>query len=248
MLALDTTDRAGSVAGVRDAIVLAETAGDPAITHGQRLPGELERSARRRRRVARGCRSPCRGRGPGLVHRSARRHRGDAGTGDGAGANVSFRCRRSRRWRASAVDTPIARSRAWMDAQRGEVFAALYTPDGREQSCARTDGASARGNRGRIATVAAAPRITFVGDGAARYADAHRARRWPATRQVARPLPRLAGVDRADRGRRTAARRLPARRRADLRPSAGRRARARTPRRPRMRPVPNATRAAALSR
>ena len=41
ILALDTTTRAGSVALWRDGDVLEVRQGDPAITHGVRLPGEL---------------------------------------------------------------------------------------------------------------------------------------------------------------------------------------------------------------
>jgi len=41
VLALDTTGRAGSVALVVDGVVVDERAGDPARTHGERLPGEL---------------------------------------------------------------------------------------------------------------------------------------------------------------------------------------------------------------
>jgi tRNA threonylcarbamoyladenosine biosynthesis protein TsaB len=43
VLALDTTGRAGSAAIVQGGVVLAELSGDPAVTHGQRLPGELMR-------------------------------------------------------------------------------------------------------------------------------------------------------------------------------------------------------------
>src|SRR5262245_27591271 len=41
VMALDTTSRAGSVALVDDGRVVAERAGDPSRTHGERLPGEL---------------------------------------------------------------------------------------------------------------------------------------------------------------------------------------------------------------
>src|SRR5262245_8691805 len=44
ILALDTTTRAGSVAVVRDGETLSETAGDPSLTHGQRLPSDLARA------------------------------------------------------------------------------------------------------------------------------------------------------------------------------------------------------------
>ena len=43
VLALDTTTRQGSVALMRDGVVLATHAGDAAITHGVRLPGDLMR-------------------------------------------------------------------------------------------------------------------------------------------------------------------------------------------------------------
>ena len=41
VLSVDTTGRAGSAAIVDGTLVLAEVSGDPALTHGQRLPGEL---------------------------------------------------------------------------------------------------------------------------------------------------------------------------------------------------------------
>src|SRR4051812_17699354 len=43
ILALDTTTRAGSTAVLRNDVVLAERTGDPALTHGERLPRELIR-------------------------------------------------------------------------------------------------------------------------------------------------------------------------------------------------------------
>ncbi|HEX4936181.1 MAG TPA: tRNA (adenosine(37)-N6)-threonylcarbamoyltransferase complex dimerization subunit type 1 TsaB [Gemmatimonadaceae bacterium] len=46
-LALDTTTRAGSVAVVRDATVLAVVLGDVTRTHGERLPGEFEAALQR---------------------------------------------------------------------------------------------------------------------------------------------------------------------------------------------------------
>jgi tRNA threonylcarbamoyladenosine biosynthesis protein TsaB len=43
VLALDTTTRQGSVALARDGSLVAAYAGDPAITHGARLPGDVMR-------------------------------------------------------------------------------------------------------------------------------------------------------------------------------------------------------------
>src|SRR5215470_2346406 len=42
VMALDTTSRAGSVALVDDGRIVDERAGDASRTHGERLPGELE--------------------------------------------------------------------------------------------------------------------------------------------------------------------------------------------------------------
>jgi tRNA threonylcarbamoyladenosine biosynthesis protein TsaB len=44
ILALDTTTRAGSVAVIRDDTVIADVHGDGSRTHGERLPGEIERA------------------------------------------------------------------------------------------------------------------------------------------------------------------------------------------------------------
>jgi len=41
VLALDTTERAGSVALVEDGRIVLERRGDGSRTHGERLPGEL---------------------------------------------------------------------------------------------------------------------------------------------------------------------------------------------------------------
>ena len=46
ILALDTTSRAGSIAIVRDAVVLHEFSGDASRTHGERLPLEFAHACR----------------------------------------------------------------------------------------------------------------------------------------------------------------------------------------------------------
>ena len=47
VLALDTTTRQGSVTVMRDGGVLGAFAGDPLVTHGERLPGDLVRALAR---------------------------------------------------------------------------------------------------------------------------------------------------------------------------------------------------------
>ena len=131
ILALDTTTRAGSAAVLRDGVVLAELSGDPALTHGQRLPGELMRV---------------------LAQADVRIEDVDlfavaAGPGSFTGLRVGIATvqglamARSRRvvpvstldalaWAAAnaagAAANADRRIAAWMDAQRGDVFAALY--------------------------------------------------------------------------------------------------------------------------
>jgi tRNA threonylcarbamoyladenosine biosynthesis protein TsaB len=72
---------------------------------------------------------------------------------------------------ARAAVNPHRPVGAWMDAQRGEVFAALYAPDGRDVliepvSAAPDDVLDSWSER------ADPKNITFVGDGAVRYRDA----------------------------------------------------------------------------
>jgi tRNA threonylcarbamoyladenosine biosynthesis protein TsaB len=168
VLALDTTSRTGSVAVVHDEIVRVEVVGDVAITHGQRLPLELERA---------------------LDHADTPLGAIDlfavvSGPGSFTGLRVGIATIQglamAQGKKVVAVSALEALARAavnakqpigvWMDAQRGEVFAALYAPDGRDLL---------------IDPVSAAPEIvldawsvrtdvrslTFIGDGAERHAD-----------------------------------------------------------------------------
>ena len=139
----------------------------------------------------------------------------------------SPRSRRSR-GRRSAACRRLARSRAWVDAQRGEVFAALYDGSPLDELAAPTAAspeadacARARGAR-RLRH-----RCVFVGDGAVRYRDAiARSARRPRGRPGvgAPPLAAEAGRIAAVHPERAVA---PARRRPALRATARRRAGAR---------------------
>jgi tRNA A37 threonylcarbamoyladenosine modification protein TsaB len=59
---------------------------------------------------------------------------------------------------------------AWMDAQREEVFGALYAPDGRDVLIPPVS-ASPRAILDAWATTRDLRQITFIGDGAVRHAD-----------------------------------------------------------------------------
>lgn len=167
VLGLDTTTRAGSVAIVRDGAVVYEAAGDPAVTHGQRLPADLIRAVE----------------AAGVDIRDVDLFAVAAGPGSFTGLRVGIATAQGlamahgRRvagisvldalaWSAAG---PVEAIGAWVDAQREQVFAALYGPDRRTllaPATALSPAATLDAWRG----LAAPSRIRFLGDGAVRYA------------------------------------------------------------------------------
>jgi tRNA threonylcarbamoyladenosine biosynthesis protein TsaB len=166
ILALDTTTRAGSVALVLDDAVVAERSGDPTLTHGQRLPGDVKTVLD----------------AAGITLDAVEGLAVAAGPGSFTGLRVGIATVQglavarhltvvpvptlealARSLGRSASDALVA---AWMDGQRGEVFAMLCDHQGREL----------------IPAIAASPArvleawhlevdqpIVFIGDGAVRY-------------------------------------------------------------------------------
>jgi tRNA threonylcarbamoyladenosine biosynthesis protein TsaB len=175
VLALDTTTRAGSVAVVIDRQIAFELVGDATLTHGQRLPGDLRQALDAASLALPDIDLLAVAAGPGSF----------TGLRVGIAAMQGLAIATGRRIVAvSALDAlaraarpepnsqPIA---AWMDAQRGQVFAALYDSSGRrvviEPSVARPDVAL-----GAWTQLAALTSVRFIGDGAVRHADTIRAR------------------------------------------------------------------------
>lgn len=173
VLALDTTTRAGSVAVLRDGTAIAALTGDPAVTHGTRLPSDLLRAL-----DAAGVGLPAIdllavAAGPG----SFTGLRVGIATMQGLAMACGRRIVPISVLDALAVaaattggnDRPIA---AWMDAQRGEVFAALYEASRPSARVLVEPTASAplpTIERWRaLGALAVPPR--FIGDGAVRYA------------------------------------------------------------------------------
>ena len=129
VLALDTTTRQGSVALARDGGVISSFAGDAAVTHGERLPGDLVRVLEKH------------GLGTGDVDLFAVA----AGPGSFTGLRIGIATMQGL---AMANGKPLAgvatldavhhavRAQlaapaaglvaAWIDAQRGQVFSAVY--------------------------------------------------------------------------------------------------------------------------
>ncbi len=184
VLALDTTTRAGSAALVRDGAVLVEQPGDPARTHGQRLPLDLMRLLDRAGARLDDVDLFAVAAGPGSftgLRVGIATVQGLAMAGNRRVVPVSA-LEALARAGGNGVD-PVA---AWMDAQRGEVFAALYAPDG---ASLLIDPSSEPPERtiGRWL-----PNLTgrerFIGDGASRYRGVI-----PSSLTVVEPVPPLAG-------------------------------------------------------
>jgi tRNA threonylcarbamoyladenosine biosynthesis protein TsaB len=197
VLALDTTTRAGSAALLRNGDVLAELSGDPALTHGQRLPGELER-------LLDDARIPLAAISLLAVA---------AGPGSFTGLRVGIATIQGL---AVATGNPVvpvstleALARAavdrdgdglivpWMDAQRGEVYSAVYDSTGKSvllEASALPPGPTLE----RIEAFAGSRPLHFLGDGAVRYAAAiesalgQRARIGATVPRLAVPIARIA--------------------------------------------------------
>jgi tRNA threonylcarbamoyladenosine biosynthesis protein TsaB len=187
ILALDTTTRDGSAALVRNGAVLIEQAGDPALTHGQRLPRDLM----------------CVLDGAGVRLADVDLFAVATGPGSFTGLRVGIATMQGLAMAGDRRIVPVSalealaragrngldQVAAWMDAQRGEVFAAIYAADGSRASEASSD-APERTLR-RWSNLLAS-RIRFIGDGARRYRDV--IERLQPSSTIVEPVPPLAGV------------------------------------------------------
>jgi tRNA threonylcarbamoyladenosine biosynthesis protein TsaB len=178
VLALDTTTRRGSVALARDGAVLDASTGDPAVTHGQRLPGDVIRLLDRHGLRIGDVELFAVAAGPGsftglrigiatMQGFALANSRGLVGVSALDALHVATRSLPSALSpQPSALDKALDEA-VWMDAQRGEVFAALY----RGGAVIEGPVAEKPGEllvRWRAAGYGA---LTFVGDGAMTYAD-----------------------------------------------------------------------------
>ncbi|MGE0460096.1 MAG: tRNA (adenosine(37)-N6)-threonylcarbamoyltransferase complex dimerization subunit type 1 TsaB [Vicinamibacterales bacterium] len=183
ILSLDTTTRAGSAAVLRDGDVLAVLDGDGSRTHGERLPGELDRVLKAAGMSLHDLDLLAVASGPGAFTGLRIGLAAMQGVALATGRPVIG---------VSALDALAlsafeamqdlsARVGSWMDAGRGEVFAALYDVE-------RHEGAAATALPARLVAVTepvvGAPEAVWtawsalrargmavVGDGAVRYRD-----------------------------------------------------------------------------
>jgi tRNA threonylcarbamoyladenosine biosynthesis protein TsaB len=189
VLALDTTTRAGSVAVVENGDVLGELVGDPALTHGTRLPIDLMRALE----------------ATGKSVASLDLLAVAVGPGSFTGSRVGISATQGLAMATGKLIVPVStldalavagangeqRVAAWMDAQRGEVFAALYDPGGTRASIEAT-ALPPEATLDAWEGAGIDDRVRFIGDGAVRYGELIR-RRMGAGTEVVAPPP-LAGV------------------------------------------------------
>jgi len=196
VLALDTTTRAGSVAVVRDGAVLSQLVGDPTRTHGARLPHDLLVALHASAIPIEMVELLAIAAGPGSF----------TGLRVGIAAMQGLAMARDLRivpvsvldaLAVAAADgrAPIA---SWMDAQRSEVFAALYGPDAAAAVRSPTALSPERTLDAWSAELASSA-VRFIGDGAVRYASVLRERLGAEVEIVAPPplaavIGRMAGA------------------------------------------------------
>jgi tRNA threonylcarbamoyladenosine biosynthesis protein TsaB len=191
ILALDTTTRAGSIAVLRDDVVLSEIVGDTALTHGQRLPSELERALET----------------AAVRIEDVDRLAVAAGPGSFTGLRIGIASMQGLAFarglkivpvstldalahdaaRLAPMETLIA---SWIDAQRGEVFAALYDRAAERVIRSPTNAFPIETLKLWRSPMEGQP-VTFTGDGAVRYRDVIIAALGTRAR-VLEPVPKLA--------------------------------------------------------
>jgi len=190
VLALDTTTRAGSIAIVRDGTIVCERTGDAARTHGERLPDDITSVLTEASVEIRAIDLLAVAAGPGSF--TGIRVGISAIQGLAMSLDLDVVPVSSLEALARAGTTTHALIAPWMDAQRGEVFAALYDASGRTVIVPPTSLAPDATLR-RLEEAEIQWPIQFIGDGAVRYADVINA--YDALlRTVVPAVPRLAGV------------------------------------------------------
>jgi len=172
ILSLDTTTAAGSCALVADGRVLREQAGDPSVSQAARLPGDLIALLAAQRVELRDVDAFAVGIGPGsftglrvgiAAMQGLAIAMGKPLVGISAFDALATIASGSRT--SSGPEPPHLRVATWIDAWRGEVFAALYE-NGREVEAPSVE------PPGRLLGRHAAMPPLFTGDGAALHAPA----------------------------------------------------------------------------
>ena len=170
ILAVDTTTRAGSLAVVRDGVVLHEYVGDATRTHAQRLPADV-------RRVCEAA---------GVVIRDVELFAVAAGPGSFTGLRIGIAAVQGLAMAWSRQVVPVStlealartapgqasRIAVWMDAQRGQVFAQVFeVPQGDEPTRPLVAAISVTPDEAIRVHHSLLGDAHFVGDGALKYRE-----------------------------------------------------------------------------
>jgi tRNA threonylcarbamoyladenosine biosynthesis protein TsaB len=172
ILALDTTTRAGSVAVLDDDRVIAVVHGDPERTHGERLPSEMHSALQQAGRAAKDLDLLAVASGPGAftglrIGLAAVQGLAMVLQVPAIGVSALDALAAAALEAASPAPQIIA---PWMDAARGEVFAARHTV--RDGTWLESfEGARVATPEVVIATMPSGEfaRAAFIGDGASKY-------------------------------------------------------------------------------
>ena len=176
VLALDTTTRQGSAAVTRDGALLGAFAGDAAITHSQRLPGDLLRLLNAYDLRISDVDLFAVAAGPGSftgLRIGIATQQGLALANDRPLVGVSaldavHEATRLARDRERSCDA-MASVGVWMDAQRGQVFSALYSGERVVDGPTAEKPGDILERWAALVGLADAP-CMFAGDGTANYA------------------------------------------------------------------------------
>jgi tRNA threonylcarbamoyladenosine biosynthesis protein TsaB len=192
VLALDTTSRSGSAAVVRDGELLAEIISEGSRTHAERLPGELMRVLEMASVPLEAIDLLAVAAGPGSF----------TGMRVGIAAMQGLAMATNRKIvPVSALDALAGAARprdaeasgtiaAWIDAQRGQVFASLY--DGTGVRRLKEPSSLPPAQTLEAWGPALSGTVRFIGDGATRYEVLIRERLGPAVHILSTPP--LAGI------------------------------------------------------
>lgn len=176
ILALDTTTRAGSAAIVRDGAIVDEQIGDASLTHGQRLPADLMRVLDRAQVRLSDINLFAVAAGPGSFTGLRVGIATIQGLAVASGSRVVpvsvldalARAARLRTNAQAAHRDATEHIAPWMDAQRGEVFAAIYHPSS-DVVLVEPTSAPPAATLDAWAPYTAGRTLRFIGDGALRY-------------------------------------------------------------------------------
>jgi tRNA threonylcarbamoyladenosine biosynthesis protein TsaB len=129
VLALDTTTRPGSIALARDGVLAATSAGDAGTTHGERLPGDLLRVLEQQALNIRDVDVFAVACGPGSftgLRIGIAAMQGLALANDKSLVGISALDAIDESVHPASSERASGMLAAWMDAQRGQVFSAVY--------------------------------------------------------------------------------------------------------------------------